>query len=107
MLFIQLKTLVISSELELVRADNKDYFEAVILKDKLAGVIEKIEAAFGSQKLPLDKELPLPARQAIDNLGGIRGNQTLHVFNNENNVILIMLWPWGDGRRVTLKMSQQ
>lgn len=107
MLFIQLKTLVISSELELVRVDNKDYFEAVILKDKVARLIEKIEAAFGSQKLPSDKELPLQIKDAINNLGGIRGNQSLYVFNSENIFNIIMFWPWGDGRRVTLKISQQ
>ncbi len=107
MLFIQLKTLAINSELELVRADDKDYFEAVVLKDKLIKLIEKIEATFGHQKLPSDKELPLQIQQVVDNLGGIRGNQTLYVFNNENIFILIMLWPWGDGKRVTLKMSEK
>lgn len=107
MLFIQFKTLVVKSELELIRADTKDYFEAVILKDNLAGIIQNIEAAFGTQKLPLDKELPPQVQEAVNKLGGIRGNQTLNVFNNGNNIILIMLWPWGDGKRVTLKMSRQ
>jgi len=107
MSFIQLKTLIIGSELELVRADTKDYFEAVVLKEKLAGLIEKIDSAFGSQKLPLDKGFPAQVQAAIDNLGGIRGNQSLYVFNSENSFSIIMLWPWGDGKRVTLKMSKQ
>ncbi len=91
----------------MVRADTKDYFEAVVLKEKLAVLIERIEAVFGSQKLPLGTEFPAQIQTAIENLGGIRGNQSLYVFNCENSFNIIMLWPWGDGKRVTLKMSKQ
>ncbi len=107
MLFAQLKSLVINSELELVRTDNKDYFETVILKDKLTKLIEKIEPAFGPPKLPSDKELTPKVQQVINDLGGVRENQILYVLNTKSSFILIMLWPWGDGQRVTLKIYQK
>lgn len=107
MLFVQLKALITSSEVELIRADDKDYLEAVILKDKLAKLIEKIEPAFGSPKLPSDSGLTVQAQKVINDLGGVRGNQTLYVLNTESSFILIMFWPWGDGQRVTLKIYQR
>jgi len=47
MLFVQLKSLVKNSEAEVIRVDNEDYLEAVILKDKLVKLIEQIEPEFG------------------------------------------------------------
>ena len=91
-----------------VRTENEDYFEAVLLKKDLEGLLARLDKAFesphgaGNRRTLLSKE----AGRAIEDLGGMRGGQTLYVWQEGSRPILAMLWPWQDGQRVTLKIAQ-
>jgi len=45
--------------------------------------------------------------KAIASFGGIRGDQTLYFISDADGIILAMLWPWGDGSHITLKLVKK
>lgn len=89
-----------------VRIDNKDYFEAIILKSKSADLITHLEKAFGVAKWPSDKELSRRVREVTNRFGGVRGGQSLYFLEEKECSTFVMLWPWQDGANITLKIFQ-
>lgn len=107
MQFIQLKEEVKHLAPQAIRTDNDNYFEAVIIKDRLAKLSPLLEEAFDAYIWPSKEKLPLSTLEVINNFGGIRDNQTLYFCYGENYCMFAMLWPWGDGQHVTLKIGQR
>lgn len=90
-----------------LRADTDNYFEGVVVKEelvKLAGILEKF---FGSPALPSNNKLSPQIQEAIDSFGGIMSGQTLYFWNQGNDAIFAMLWPWQDGNHTTVKIVQK
>ena len=87
-----------------LRSDEKDNYEAVISKNELGKVNELLTDYFGPALFPSAKELSKQVLGKIDAFGGIQPGQTLFYASQGNTVIFAMLWPWGDGQRITLKL---
>ena len=90
-----------------VRIQSADYFEAVVVKDKLSELGISLTRIFGSPLWPGSGHLPKEAKEVVDGFGGIRDNQTLYYFRKNGASFFTMLCPWSDGERVTLKAGQK
>lgn len=105
--FKGLKEEIKSVNLDALRMDCDNNFEAVILKEELNKLIGRLEKFFGAPAWPSKNMLPFRAQEAIKNFGGILPGQTLYFYNQGNDTIYAMLWPWKDGKRTTLKIIKQ
>ena len=103
--FSQLKKEAGDIGLEIVRIDTDDYFEAVIVKNKLTELIQRLEKIFGAPRWPSEKNLSRQIIGVIQKFGGIRDGQILYFGQTETCFIFAMLWPWMDGAHVTLKIG--
>ena len=43
-------------------------------------------------------------KQITKEYGGIFDDQTLYKKDFQNNTIIVMFWPWQDGKRITVKI---
>lgn len=104
--FDSLKKQIKSVDLDTLRNDEDEYFEAVIRKSNLSNVLKVLEANFGAAAWPSSTKLSKSAETIINNFGGIRKGQTLYFSQGQERAIFAMLWPWQDDERVTIKMGK-
>ncbi|MDO8536530.1 MAG: hypothetical protein Q7S30_05965 [Candidatus Omnitrophota bacterium] len=105
--FDNIKAEIKKVELDTTRMDSDDYFEAVIGKARLEGVVRVLENIFGAPAWPSDKKLLKDTEKLVKTIGGLRKGQTLYLLNNGSACsAFAMLWPWQDGERITIKMSK-
>ena len=90
-----------------VRAKGQYYFEAVILKDNLPALTEKLEKLFGKQLFPSDKKLAPDAEKTVEAFGGITAEQTLYFLKENDYSYFAMLWPWSDESHTTIKLGRK
>jgi hypothetical protein len=86
------------------RAAEVDYCEVVVTKSGLRNMSDVLEACFG---LPLKPEGVAPSKEAslyAQPFGGIRGTQTMYFRTGDKGPELALLWPWGSGDLVTVKI---
>jgi hypothetical protein len=86
--------------------DNEKYFEVVISHTRLEGVVRVLESVFGTPAWPSGKKLSKDTEKLIKEAGGLRKGQTLYFLTKEEYSAFVMLWPWQDGERITIKMSK-
>ena len=106
MQFEALKGDVKGTDFEVVRNDSGDYFEGVILRDRMGPVRAKLEKHLGAPVRPSPAMLSERVQEVISVFGGIREGQTLYFSSQTNRYVFAMIWPWGDGLRATLRMGQ-
>ena len=99
----EIKTVVFES----MREDTNDYLEAVIVRDHLESLTQRLNASFGIPLWPSDNRLPHQVQKIIQEFGGIRSGQTLYYSLNGGAHIVAMLWPWQDGFHTTLKIIKR
>lgn len=104
--FDKIKIEIKKIEPETTRMDNENYFEAVVGKSRLEGVIQVLESIFGAPAWPSEKKLLKNIEKLVKNMGGLREGQTLYLLDKEECSAFVMLWPWQDGERVTIKISK-
>lgn len=90
-----------------VRQESGIYFEAVVAKKELANLTTRLENFFGPPMWPLKNNLPSQVQEAIRDFGGIMPGQTLYFWNQGNDTVFAMLWPWQDGEHITIKMVKK
>jgi len=105
--FIQLKTQIKNVVFETVRADDEDYFEAVITKERLGELNLSLERGLGVPAWPSKNRLARQVQKAVEEFGGVRAGQTLYWGNQEKVSLFAMLWPWQDAEHITLKMAMK
>ena len=89
------------------RADLPDYLELVFSRDGLLAASAVLEDYFGE---PFKKTGEKPSDAAIlytANCCGIQAQQTLYVDEAEGNLVLAMIWPWGNGLAATVKVIRE
>ena len=106
MQFSELKAQVKNIGYDELRADGNNYFEIVIKKEKLGEFCCALERFFGPPVWPPENKLPAQIEDVIRKFGGIMTGQTLYFYNQDNEVIFAMLWPWSDDERITLKIRK-
>lgn len=102
--FEQIKQEVKGVQIETLRLENENNFEAVIPKAQIVQLTAVLESFFGPAIFPSKNKLPEQIAQEIDEYGGIMPGQTLYYRNDAGSTVFAMLWPWGDGMRTTLKI---
>lgn len=105
--FNQIREEVKKFGFELLRSDTKDYFEAVIIKEELVRLQERLKKFFGEPAWPAKDELSSEIQKKINSFGGIMSGQTLYCKNEGRDSIFAMLWPWQDGERTTVKIIRK
>lgn len=86
------------------RIQSEDYLEGVISKDSLDSLHMVLTAYFGS---PLKPEGQSPSGQIQHQaapFGGIRKDQTMYARQDGAHFEYALLWPWGSGIRITVKV---
>ncbi len=102
--FDSLKDEVKKLGLELLRSDTGDYFEAVIIKEDLVELHGKLKIFLGEPARPPENKISSQVRKKINDCGGLMPGQTLYCKDEGGDFIFAMLWPWQDGKRVTVKI---
>ncbi|MDD4202449.1 MAG: hypothetical protein PHQ52_03190 [Candidatus Omnitrophica bacterium] len=89
-----------------VRIADADFIEAVILVVEYDHWKKQLKSFLGG---PLKDSGIKPSQEhnAITTpYGGINENQTLFAGEREGRSIIAMLWPWQDGKHITLKLKE-
>jgi len=107
MQFSDLKEKVKSIGFDELRTERDNYFEAVIVKDKVRRLVPRLKGFFGSPVWPSRNRLPLQIEETIKDFGGIMTGQTLYFRQGNRDIVFAMLWPWKDGEHTTVKIAQQ
>lgn len=88
------------------RQDAPDYFEAVVATGSVPELSRMLEGFFGQ---PFKVAGQKPSRESdlhSGRYGGVLQNQVLYYKEREGLSNCAMLWPWGDGRQVTVKIGR-
>ena len=104
--FNLLKTEIKKIELDITRVDGDDYFEIVVKSHSLGDMVHLLESIFGSPAWPSRDKMSKKIEKAIKNFGSLRPGQTLYALSTDNFSIFVMLWPWQDGERITIKAAK-
>ena len=99
---VQIQTIKIDES----RSQTEEYFEAVISQAGLGPLHKILTAYFGP---PLKPEGHLPSDEANRHAklyGGIRKDQTMYFRREGDHSEYALLWPWGSGARITIKVIQ-
>ena len=102
--FCKIREEVKKIDFETLRNDKNDYFEAVIIKEKLVKLNERLKSFFGEPASMSESGLPPEAQDKINDFGGIMPGQTLYFRSEGADFIFAMLWPWQDCKHITLKI---
>lgn len=87
-----------------LRLDCDNNFEAVIVRQELEKLKERLEKFFGQPIWPSKERLPFHVERVINDFGGIMPGQTLYYWSRQQDIIFAMLWPWHDGLHTTVKV---
>jgi hypothetical protein len=92
---------------ETIRMDCDNLYEAVVAKEHLSPLTQRLQRFFGAPAWPSKVALSAAVQEAIRSYGGVMPGQTLYFLQREGNTFFAMLWPWQDGQRTTLKVVRQ
>jgi len=107
MTFDELLGQVQQSECQEVRTREDDYCEVVVTRTQLESVGAYLQSYFG---IPFKPEGEQPGPEAMSYTkpyGGIFKDQVLYHRKNDRGVEMALLWPWGGGDPVTLKIVRE
>ncbi len=88
------------------RAQTEDYFEAVIAKADLDSLHKILTSYFGPPLKPEGHSPSGEANRRAKAYGGIRKDQTMYFRQDADTSECALLWPWGNGVRITIKLIQ-
>ncbi|MFA7255860.1 MAG: hypothetical protein WC133_07215 [Candidatus Omnitrophota bacterium] len=106
MTFQEFLTQIQTLRIEESRAQTEDYFEAVISKEGLDPLHKILTAYFGPPIKPEGHSPSGEANRRAKPYGGIRKDQTMYFRRNGDQCECALLWPWGSGTRITIKVTQ-
>lgn len=86
------------------RTQTDDYFEVVVAKPNWPAMDEALRSYFGEPMKPQGQNPSRDADKCAKPYGGVRKDQTLYFQKNETGSYAALLWPWGNGTSVTLKI---
>lgn len=92
---------------EQTRRESEDYLEMVMYRQSLQEVEQLFQDYFGQALKNAGQEAHERAVEVTNRYGGISQDQTLYYTSRENMNQMAMVWPWADGKRVTVKIIQE
>ncbi len=90
-----------------LRLDCDNHFEAVVLKNELEKLKVQLFSLFGEPVWPSKKKMSRQMEDMVNGFGGIMTGQTLYFWSKDKDAVFVMLWPWKDGERTTIKAIQR
>jgi len=87
------------------RSNDEDFKELVFFNKDLGQWAAILEETFGPACKPAGKEPTKDDKNMTKNFGGVHSGQTLYKGKDGDQIIIAMLWPWGDKQHTTLKMA--
>ena len=102
--FIELKQKIEEFQLQEMRSDTSELFEFVIRADYMDRLYAILERYFGPPFKPTDEKPSQSIIKYTEPYGGIQLGQTLYFVENKGFSSLALLWPWGNGESVTVKI---
>lgn len=88
-----------------VRTDNA--LEVVIAKSDLGSLTAVLESYFGPALKPAGTQPSREANRYAEPYGGIRRDQTMYFRKQEGGAEIALLWPWGSGDVLTVKIFRE
>jgi hypothetical protein len=92
---------------EQTRRESEDYLEMVMFRESSNDVLSLFESYFGSPLKASGQDPDDEAERLSNPYGGIAKEQTLYHAAREDADHLAMIWPWTDGKRMTVKIAQE
>ena len=86
------------------RPHTADYIEVVVAKPHWEAMDQVVQSCFGAPLKPPGQNPSHDAEGYAKSYGGVRRDQTLYFQKNETGSYAALLWPWGNGTSVTLKI---
>ncbi len=105
--FSSIKKEIKTLSFEMLRIDSDNFFEAVIIKQEIGKLNLQLKSFLGEPVYPSENILADEVQKTVDTLGGIMPGQTLYYKDLGDSGIFAMLWPWNDGERITVKITQR
>lgn len=88
-----------------VRTDSA--LEVVIAKADLKSLTAALESYFGPALKPEGVQPSREANRYAEPYGGIRRDQTMYFRKQESALDIALLWPWGSGDVLTVKIFRE
>jgi hypothetical protein len=106
MTFAELVAEVQKLKREELRSQAADHLEIVVATEHLEPLTRVLVSFFGPALKPQGTEPSREANRQAAAHGGIRKDQTMY-FRQEGEISqCALLWPWGSGKRITVKILQ-
>lgn len=90
--------------IDTLRLDEEKHFEAVVLSKDLDKITGCLEMFFERPLFPSQNQLSGDIAKLIAPFGGIMPGQNLYYSHKNNQTVIVMLWPWSNGKQITLKL---
>ena len=87
-----------------IRSRTESSLEVVVAKNNLEKIIHALEVYFGPALKAEGQRPSADSDRYSKPYGGIRQDQTLYFRRDEKGFAIAMLWPWGNGTSVTVKI---
>ncbi len=87
-----------------MRGQKDKYLEVVVAVDDLAPVTDLFNVYFGAPFKAIGQRPSSEADVYANPFGGVQTGQMLYIKKVENVVEGALLWPWGNGTSVTVKI---
>jgi len=104
MTFQELLAQIQTLKIEESRGQAEEYFEAVISTANLDALHKILTSYFGAPLKPEGVPPSSEAKECAGPYGGIRKDQTMYFRRDGEYSECALLWPWGSGNRVTMKV---
>lgn len=105
MVFDELKQKLVTFQYSEKRADSGQYFEGVIESAQRQNLCDCLEEFLGKPVWPSNDDPPDHVEKAIKDFGGLWENQMLYFSGDSTRAVFAMLWPWSDGKHITVKVG--
>ena len=92
---------------EQTRRESEEYLEMVMFRHSLQELERLFENHFGSALKPAGQEPQEDVERIANNHGGIAKEQILYHASRDHMRQMAMVWPWADGKRMTVKLIQE
>ncbi len=94
-------------EHEQTRRESEDYLEMVMFMQSMKDIGQLFEDYFGPALKQSGQEPQEEAERLTNRYGGIAQDQVLYHTTRDSARQLAMVWPWADGKRMTVKIIQE
>lgn len=89
------------------RTQTEEYLEVVVPKETLPELHKVLTDYFGAPFKPEGQYASAEADRYSKPYGGIQKNQMLYFRKGDQGNELALLWPWGNGTLITVKVIQE